>query len=297
MSAVEHDETLSELIDPGAEVEQLATGLGFLEGPVWDAPNRRLLVSDVPGDARHAWSEDAGLVELLRPTGKANGMAFGPRGHLFVCHHAWSNVTRIDHDGIETIVAKEYEGWALNSPNDVTVRSDGLVFFTDPPYGRLHPDHGVPRPMELDHRGIYSLRWETRELRLLNEDFEAPNGLCFSADEQTLYVNDSEKRDIHRFSVAEDGTLTACECLATIPVDDSLGPGNPDGMKIDERGNIWVSGPGGIWVLSPDGERLGIVRIPEDTANFAWGEEGDLYVCATTSLYRVRTKVGPAVRW
>lgn len=287
---------MNELIESGVEPERLASGLGFLEGPVWDAANRRLLFSDVPGDARYAWSEQEGLVEVARPTGKGNGMAFGPDGRLFVCHHAWSNVTRIDADGMETVVAKSFEGWALNSPNDVVVRSDGLVFFTDPHYGRMHPEHGVPRPMELDHRGVYALRWETRELRLLSEDFEAPNGLCFTSDESTLYVNDSERREIHRFAVAADGTLADGELWASVPEDGELGPGNPDGMKVDELGNVWVSGPGGIWVLSPEGERLGVVRMPEDTANFAWGEEKDLYVCASTSLYRVRTKVGPARR-
>jgi gluconolactonase len=291
MALIAHDDALNELVDPNAEPEQLGTGFGFLEGPVWEAPARRLLFSDVPGDARYAWSEADGVVEVASPTGKANGMAFDAEGRLYVCHHAWSNVTRIDPNGIETIVAKEYDGWALNSPNDVVVRSDGMVFFTDPHYGRIHPEHGVPRPMELDHRGVYALRVDTRELRLVADHFEAPNGLCFTADEQTLYVNDSECRDIHRFTVAEDGSLSGGELVINIPVDEELGPGNPDGMKVDEHGNIWVSGPGGIWVVAPDGRHLGVIRIPEDTANFAWGEDTELFVCATSSLYRLRTKV------
>jgi gluconolactonase len=294
MAVIARDEKLHELIESDSEVEQLGTGFGFLEGPVWEAGARRLLFSDVPGDARYAWSQDAGVVEVASPTGKANGMAFDSEGRLYVCHHAWSNVTRIDPNGFETIVAKEYDGWALNSPNDVVVRSDGLVFFTDPYYGRVDPDHGVPRPMELDHRGVYALRPDTRELRLVCEDFEAPNGLCLSADEQTLYVNDSERREVHRFSLADDGTLSGGELVIAVPEDEDLGPGNPDGMKLDALGNIWVSGPGGIWVVAPDGAHLGVVGMPENTANFAWGEATDLYVCASTSLYRVRTKVGPA---
>lgn len=291
MSVIAHSESLNELVDPSAEAEQLASGLGFLEGPVWDAANRRLLVSDVPGDARYAWSEEGGLEEVARPTGKANGMAFDTQGRLYVCHHAWSTVTRIDTDGMETTIAKEYDGWALNSPNDVVVRSDGLVFFTDPHYGRVHPEHGVPRPLELDHRGVYALRPETRDVRLVAEDFEAPNGLCFTADEKTLFVNDSELRDIRRFSVAEDGSLSGGDVLINVPEDENLGPGNPDGMKIDEHGNIWVSGPGGIWVVGQDGTHLGVIQIPENTANFAWGESTELYVCATSSLFRLQTKV------
>jgi gluconolactonase len=291
MALIAHDETLHELVDAEAEPEQLGTGFGFIEGPVWDAPERRLLFSDVPGDTRWAWSEANGVVEVASPTGKANGMAFDDQGRLYVCHHAWSNVTRIDPNGFETIVAKEYEGWALNSPNDVVVRSDGLVFFTDPHYGRVNPDHGVPRPMELDYRGVYALRPDTRKLSLVADDFEAPNGLCFTSDEATLYVNDSERRDIRRFDVAADGMLSGGEVVFNVPVDDSLGPGNPDGMKLDEHGNIWVSGPGGIWVLTSEGRHLGIIRVPEDTANFCWGEDTELYVCATSSLYRLRTKV------
>ena len=290
MRLTEHTDALHELVDAGEEAQELVSGLGFTEGPVWDHANDCLLFHDVPGDARYRWSEAGGRAQVASPTGKAIGMAFDAQGRLLICHHATSRVTRLEPDGTTTVLATEYRGDGLNSPNDLVVRSDGLIYFSDPHYGRVDPDHGLPRPMELDHRGVYALDPDSRELRLLAEDFEAPNGLCFSLDESVLFVNDSERWHVRRFAVAPDGSLSGGDVIITTDKP-HLGPGNPDGMKLDAEGNVWVSGPGGIWVVTPEGEHVGVVCFPKQAVNFTWGAPNDLYVCATDSVYRVRTKV------
>lgn len=297
MGVIANNPKLYDLIDANAEVEQLATGFTFTEGPIWH-PDGYILFSDMPMDVRRRWSEADGVVEVMKPANKCNGMTLDADLNLIVCEHWTSQVVRatLNADGTEAsreTIASHYGGKELNSPNDVVVKSDGSIFFSDPTYGRWDV-FGNPRDQDLDFQGVYRIPAGGGDLQLLADDFTQPNGLCFSPDESTLYVNDSGVLHIRRFSVGADGTLSGGEViLADVGDPDDFDAGICDGMKCDEQGNIWVTGPGGIWVVSPDGEHLGTVEFPEHTGNLNWGGPGwdVLYVPASSSLYRVRCNV------
>ncbi|MBO0681950.1 MAG: SMP-30/gluconolactonase/LRE family protein [Candidatus Dormibacteraeota bacterium] len=289
---------LAELVDEGVEVERLAGGFQFTEGPVWNPDGQFLLFSDIPASSRRRWDERSGVREVANPTNKANGMTLDAGRRLVVCEHSTSVVSRMDGEGTgagREVVASHYEGRELNSPNDVVVRSDGSIYFTDPAAGRT-PSHGLERPRQLDFLGVFRVPPEGGEPQLLVRDFAAPNGLCFSPDESVLYINDTRHAHIRAFDVQPDGSLSGDRVFAS-----GIGSFDPargrtglvDGMKCDERGDIWVTGPDGIWIIGPDGEHLGSVRVPESVANLHWGgpDWNWMYVTATTSLFRFRTRV------
>ena len=284
-----------ELIDPDAPVEQLATGFTFTEGPVWHPVEHHLLFSDMPADVRRRWTPGVGIEEVMRPSNKANGLTYDARLNLLACEHATSSVVRFTADGRREVLASHFEGKELNSPNDLCVRSDGSIYFSDPWYGRM-PVYGVERPRELGFQGVYRIPPQGGPPQLLVERylFDQPNGLCFSPDEKLLYVNDTVQALIRAFEVKSDGSLGAGWILAS-GIRSELEPGVPDGMKCDERGNIWCTGPGGVWIFDREGRHLATVRVPELVANLAWGGEDwrTLFLTASRSLYAVRTKVGP----
>ena len=285
---------LAELLAPGAGVERLATGFTFTEGPVWNRDGAYLLFSDMPADVRRRWSED-GVLEVARPSNKCNGMVYDAEGNLLVCEHATSRLVRERPDGTRETLASHYRGQELNSPNDLCVRGDGTIYFSDPPYGR-GAAFGVERERELDFQGVFSVRpGDEPRLLVAQDEFEGPNGLCFSPDESLLYVNDSVRAHIKVFDVAPDGTVHGGRLFFQVPPDEP-GAGHPDGMKCDERGNVWVTGPRGVWVISPGGEHLGVIEVPEVVGNLAWGGPlwYTLFLPSSTSLYRIATRVGPA---
>lgn len=276
----------------GGELQKLATGFLFTEGPIWNKSGNFLLFSDMPGDVRRRWSEKEGVEEVMRPSNKCNGMTYDADGNLIICEHSTSTIVRERADGKRETIASHYKGKELNSPNDVVVANDGSIYFTDPPFGRV-PIFGVPRPRELDFQGVYRIPPGGGEVELSVADFETPNGLCFSADGSLLYINDSTRAQIRVFDVKKDGSISNSRVFF-----DEIGCGDveegfPDGMKCDELGNIYVTGPTGIWVISPKGEYLGIVRVPEVVGNINWGGSDwkTLYICATTSLYRIQLRV------
>jgi gluconolactonase len=287
---------LTELVDPDVEVEQLGTGFTFTEGPIWHPTEHHLLFSDMPGDVRRRWSEAAGVEEVMRPSFKCNGMTYDADLNLLVCEHVTSMLVRERRDGVREILAYHWHGEYLNSPNDVCVRSDGSIYFTDPWYGRF-PGFGIERERELGWQGVFRIppRGGQAELELAvaEDEFDMPNGLCFSPDESLLYVNDTPRAHIKVFDVAADGSLSNGRMFFANVGDGDLSKGAVDGMKCDERGNIWVTGPGGIWVISPEAEHLGVVAIPENVGNLSFGgpDWNWLFVPASTSLYRVKTKV------
>lgn len=291
-----------ELVDPDARVDRLATGFGFVEGPVWHPRRGCLLFSDIPGDRRHSLEPDGTVTTDRWPTFMGNGMTLDAELRLLVCEHASSSLVRESADGSRETLAFHLDGRYLNSPNDVVVHSDGSIWFTDPWYGRRAP-HGVERPRVLGFQGVYRLApgATAGELELVvPEDlFAMPNGLCFSPDESLLYVDDTPAALIRVFELGPDGSLDGGEVFAGgIGSGGAVeGEGVVDGMRCDERGNVWVTGPDGIWVLSPAGERLGVVRIPEVAANLTWGGPSwrTLFVTACTSVYALPTLVGPRV--
>jgi len=302
MAPVEaHDKALHALIDADAPIERIAGGLVFTEGPVWR--RGELLFSDIPSKRIARWRrlpEGPELTTYAR--GMSNGLTLDRQGRVLAAEHDGRRVTRVADDGTRTPLAALYQGKRLNSPNDIVVRSDGSIYFTDPPYGVQPSTPGVPRPpewwtkpisgKEQPHNGVYRIAPDGG-LHLVVDDFALPNGLAFSPDESTLYVDDSAHKHIRAFAVRPDGGVTGGRVLLDMASDD---PGVPDGLKIDRQGNVFCTGPGGIWVCRADGARLGRVVLPELPANLAWGEDGSaLFVTARTSVYRIPTRTSGAL--
>lgn len=286
-----NDPELLTLIDRNAPVEQLCTGFRFAEGPIWNQAEQCLYFSDMPGDVRRRWSAKDGVVEVRNPSNKCNGMTYDGAGNLYVCEHVTSSLVLERPDGARQVLATHWEGKELNSPNDVVVRSDGSVYFTDPTYGRM-PGFGLERKQDLNFQGVYRVLLD-RKLHREADDFGQPNGLCFSPDETILYVNDSSRAHIRAFDVAPDGRLSGSRVFA-----DGIGKGDydegvVDGMKCDELGNVYVTGPRGIWVIGPQGKLLGVIRMPEIAGNLNWGgrDWNELYCACSTSMFRVRMRV------
>jgi gluconolactonase len=284
-----------ELVDEDAELERLGTGFTFTEGPLWN-PDGFLLFSDMPGDVRRRWDAESGVSEVANPSNKGNGMTFDLDGRLIVCEHVTSSVVRMDPDGTGSgreVIASHYGDRELNAPNDVVVKSDGAIYFSDPTYGRM-PGFGIEREQDLDFQGVYRIPPGGGDTQLLADDFGQPNGLCFSTDESLLYVNDTDKAHIRVFDVQPDGTIANSRVLADGIGTASLEIGDlVDGMKLDERGNIWVTGPGGVCVFDAQGEHIGTVQVPEPVGNVNWGgpDWSSLFIPATSSVYRIECKV------
>jgi gluconolactonase len=289
------DPRLDALIPAGAVIEKLADGFAFIEGPVWDRPNARLLFSDVRGNEIYQWSEADGASTFIDPvfegdrTGKrsisSNGLTLDAEGRLVICEHGNRRISRVEADGSRTVVVESYEGGQLNSPNDAVYGSDGSLYFTDPPYGLEGLEESPDR--ELDFNGVYRLSPDG-ELALLVRDQSRPNGIALSPDETTLYVANSDAENKVWMAYDLDGN-GASNGRVFYDVNDQDAPGAADGMKVDSAGNLFATGPGGVWIISPDGVHLGTISTGEVTANVAWGDDGrTLYMTASTSLYRVR---------
>lgn len=274
---------LQEILDRNSRVEKVAEGFKFTEGPLWH-PDGLLLFSDIPGNTIYQWKPGKKPSVFRRPSGNANGNTFDNKGRLISGEHGNRRVSRIGQNGEAVTIASKYKGKRLNSPNDLVVKSDGSIYFTDPPYGIKSEEE------ELGFYGVYRLTADGK-LTLLVKDFVRPNGIAFSPDESKLYVNDSDKGHIRVFDVKPDGTLSNGRIFAEQK--DKTKEGVPDGMKVDTKGNVYSTGPGGVWVFSPSGELLGVIEVPEPPANLAWGGQDykTLYMTARKSVYSVRLKV------
>ena len=284
-----HDASMHEILDSSAELEVVADGFKFLEGPAWHPYDRHLRFSDILGNSTLQWSAQAGVSIFERNSHLANGNTYDREGRFLSCHHASSRVTRRDAAGDISVIASHYQGKELNSPNDIVVKRDGSVYFTDPPFGR-EPKVGIPRECQLGFNGVY--RWDPAadSLTLLTTALYRPNGLCFSADETLLYINDSPEYKIYVFDVADDGGLDNGRLFAETR---GAGPGVPDGMKIDSQGNLYCCAQGGLHVFRADGSLLGRLLTPMQIPNFTWGDADlcSLYLTGITTLFRVRTQV------
>ena len=302
MSPLEvHDPGLRDLIASDAVIERIAGGLTFTEGPVWRGTH--LLFSDIPNKRIVRWRRLPEGPELTTfATGMSNGLTLDRQGRVLAAEHDGRRVTRVADDGARTVLAEHFQSKRLNSPNDIVVKSDGSIYFTDPPYAVQPSRPGVVRPpgwwtqpipgKEQPCHGVYRLAPDGT-LHLLVDDFALPNGLAFSPDESVLYIDDSAHKHIRAFAVGADGRLTNGRVLLDMASED---PGVPDGLKVDVRGNVFCTGPSGVWVCRANGTLLGRIVLPELPANLAWGEDGSvLFLTARTSVYRLPTKTRGAL--
>jgi sugar lactone lactonase YvrE len=281
---------LKSVLAEGATVEKLAGGFRFTEGPVYHAETDSVIFSDIPADVLFRYGVGSKRVDTFRsPSGQTNGNTRDHQGRLLCCEHLNRRVSRIEPDGMVVTLAYAYTNKRLNSPNDIVVKSDGTLYFTDPPYGL--PDQKVGK--ELDFSGVYRIDRQGN-LTLLVSDFPRPNGLAFSPDEKTLYIADSQEMHLRAFEVAPDGTLKNGRLFADMKAPGK--PGAPDGLKVDNRGTIYCTGPGGVWVFAAGGKHLGTIETPEVPTNCAFGDRDgkSLYITAQTGFYRVRLReAGP----
>ncbi|MBI1791618.1 MAG: SMP-30/gluconolactonase/LRE family protein [Acidobacteria bacterium] len=300
------DPALDAIVPAGARIEKLASGFQFTEGPVWVRDGNYLLFSDPNANTIYRWSPEDGQVSVFRAksgyTGLdigeygqpgSNGLTLDSQGRLTINEHGNRRVTRLEKNGALTVLADRYQGKRLNSPNDLVYKSDGALYLTDPPFG-LPKFHDDPRK-ELPFSGVFRL-FEGK-LELLSTELTGPNGIAFSPGEESLYVAnwDVNKKVILRYPVKAGGALGAGEVFFNMK--DAPGEEALDGLKIDQQGNLYVSGPGGVWIISSEGKHLGMIEAPELPANFAWGDEDGktLYMTARTGLYRIRLNV-PGIR-
>jgi gluconolactonase len=294
MSTEIRDERFRQIVGDNSSLEQVATDFIFTEGAMWNGKTRELIFSDIPGNIMRTWSAENGIRVFKEPSFKTNGNYFDLEGRLLSCEHETSRVTRQEHDGSTTILATHYGDKELNSPNDIIVKSDGAIYFTDPTYGRMD-GFGLLREQELDFQGVYRIDPVSGDLSLLANDFQQPNGLTFSLDEKQLFVNDTDGGHIRVFDVGADGQISGGDVWA-VPEGD--GDGACDGMKTDSAGNLYTTGPGGLFVYAPDATCLGVIKVPEVAANFTWGDDDlqTIYITASTSIYRTRVNVpGPKI--
>jgi len=272
----------AELIGSDAKLETVATGFGFTEGPMWD-PSGFLYVSDETLNKIFRVYPD-GKKEQVISLGDPDGNTFDRRHQLIDCASVLRAIIEVTPDGKYKVLADHYEGKRLNSPNDVIVGPDGALYFTDPTLDLVKGEK-----QEIPFQGVYRLD-DAGNLRLLTRDLGQPNGLAFSPDSKKFYVDDDEKRNIRVYDVAADGTLGHGRIFGEEP--GGKGDGVPDGIKVDDKGNLFVTGPKGIWVWDANGNHLGTIVMPEQPANLTWGDPqyDTLYITATTSVYRLKTK-------
>jgi len=302
---IRNDPAFDAIVGPNPKIYKLAEGFKFTEGPIWVRDGKYLLFSDPNNNTIYKYASDGSLSVFLEKSGYdgadiaeygqpgSNGLTLDPQNRLTINQHGNRRVIRLEKDGQVTVLADRYEGKRLNSPNDLVYRSDGTLFFTDPPFG-LPKFFDDPRK-ELPYSGVFSLH--QGELKLVSQDLSGPNGLAFSPDEKYLYVDnwDLKKAVIMRYEVRPDGTLAN----GRVFLDTTGEPGEDawDGMKVDQQGNLYVSGQRGVWIISPEGKHLGTIIAPMHPHNMAWGDDDGrtLYLCARTGLYRIRLNI-PGIR-
>jgi gluconolactonase len=300
-SIVRLDPAFDELVPKDAQLEKLADGFTFTEGPIW-RPSGVLWFSDVVGNVVRQYSPSDGKVtEILNPGGYdgkgnlpaggfngPNGMTADKDGAVLLCQHGYRRIVRISKDMKITTVVDKFEGKKLNSPNDVVFRSDGSFYFTDPPYGLPKGDDDPAK--ELKFNAVF--RMAKGKLQPVIKDLSRPNGIAISPDQKTLYIGNSDEKNRiwMAYDIADNGTVSNGRLFADVTAEKDAGV--PDGMKVDSKGNIWASGPGGIWVFSPEGKHLGTIKMEQIPANCNWGDDWkSLYITARTGLYRIKLSV------
>jgi gluconolactonase len=308
-SIVRSDPSFNSIVPRTARIEKIAGGFDFTEGPMYMREGY-LLFSDIPRNTIYKWSPDGTISEFRKPSGYdgtdapkgalvgSNGITVDKLGRLTICEHGNHRVIRIEKNDAITVLADKFEGKRLNSPNDAVYKSDGSLYFTDPPYGLAKEDDDPKK--ELKFNGVYRLL--DGKLQLLTKEMTRPNGIAFSPDEKYLYISNSDPKQKvwMRYEVQPDGSIKNGKVFFDVTAQTE--DGMPDGMKVDTNGNVYGTGPGGIWVISPDGKHLGTIKPPETPANLHWGKNAGtpdqapmasaeyataLYITARTSLYRI----------
>jgi gluconolactonase len=287
-----HDPRFDQLVLFNAELELLAEGFRWLEGPVWFGDHQCLLFNDIPGNRTLRWSEQHGVTPFLEPSHFANGQTRDLQGRLIQCHHQSRCLTRLEHNGSTTTLVSRARGRRLNAPNDVVVKSDGSIWFSDPLYGLMNDYEGGRQSSE-QPPALYRLDPASGTAEAVASDFDGPNGLAFSPDEQLLYVAESgapgaahPRQFIRRFQLSADGrSLSGGELFHAIT------PGWADGFRVDEHGNLWCGAADGVHVIAPDGTLLGKVLVPKRVSNLCFGDRygSRLFLCASTALYALFT--------
>lgn len=301
-TVVRLDSRLDRLVRHDAVLEKIADGFAWIEGPAWNHQGRYLLFSDIPNNAIMKWQDGAGVSLFLKPSGYtgtvpfegrepgSNGLTFDAAGRLIFCAHGDRRIARLEPDGRRTTLVDRYQGKRLNSPNDLVFKSNGDLYFTDPPFG-LPMAFDDPRK-ELDFQGVYRLS-PNGALTLLTKEIKAPNGIAFSPDEKTLYITDVDPNRPAwlAYDVREDGTIANGRVFFDATPWKKPNYGGPDGLKVDRNGNLFAARPGGINVFTPDGTHLGSIETGVATSNVAWGDDGSvLYITGGTTIYRIVLK-------
>lgn len=295
-SIIRLDKRMDKLVPANARLEKIADGIAWAEGPVWNRKESCLLFSDVPNNSIFKWTKGEGITIYKKPsgyTGKepfdgkepgSNGLAFDREGHLVFCQHGDRRISRIEKDGSITTLVDRYDGKRINSPNDVIIKSNGDLYFTDPPFG-LPKSFDDPKK-ETPWQGVYK-RSTDGKVTLLTKDLEGPNGIAFSPDEKTLHVSDYTSAKWWNFDVKADGTIGNGRVLLDASKYKNK-PGGPDGLKVDIYDNVFGAGPGGIYIIAPDGTYLGGFEFGVPIGNCAWGEDGStLFIAANHEVYRI----------
>ncbi len=284
-----YDERFRQMLPEGVELERHFTGTAWAEGPVYFSNGDYVVWSDIPNDRMMKWSISEGASVFREPAGYSNGNYLDRQGRLVSCEHGNRRISRTEPDGSVMTLVDRYGGDRLNSPNDLVIKSDGSIWFTDPPYGILSDHEGHKAESELGANYVFRFDPETGELRIVSGDFDRPNGLCFSPDESILYVADSgEPRHIRAFDVVDGERISNGRIFAVVR------PGTPDGFRVDTKGNLFTSAWDGIQVYSPEGELLGKILVPEErTANCSFGgpDKSRLFITADRSLYSIKLNV------
>jgi len=297
------DNHVNDLIGPDARIELLASGFEWSEGPLWiqDAGGGYLVFSDIPRNSVMKWKQGQGISLFMKPSGYtgvtdygrepgSNGLTLDLQGRIIFCEHGDRRISRLEKDGGKKTLVDNYIGRRLNSPNDAAVKSNGDIYFTDPPYG-LPKGQRDPR-CELDFCGVFRLS-TSGKLTLLTKEMTRPNGIAFSPEENVLYVaqSDSQNPIIKAFPLKPDGTLRSGKVLYNFASLMRKYPGSPDGLKVDQHGNLFATGPGGVYIITPEGKLLGRIHTGKRTANCTWGNDGSvLYMTIDDCLCRIRTK-------
>ncbi|MBT2792956.1 SMP-30/gluconolactonase/LRE family protein [Paraburkholderia strydomiana] len=294
-----HDPRFRLLLQPNASMDKLTGECLWAEGPVYFPATDLLIWSDIPNNRMLRWAPGMGVGVYRAPSNYSNGNTRDREGRLVSCEHGERRVTRTEHDGSITVIASHFEGKRLNSPNDVIVDSEGAIWFTDPDYGIISDYEGYRSDSEIGRCNVYRVSPGDTQVRLVSDDFVKPNGLAFSPDESKLYIADSAAshddnapRHIRVFDVASNGALHNGRVFV------EMQSGVPDGMRVDEHGNVWTSAEDGVHCYAPDGALLGKILIPEVVANLTFGgpRRNRLFITATSSVYALHVGVRGAAR-